>query len=350
MPVTVPDFNVKINGADLPFAAQADVASVTVVDDVDALSMFALELYNWDQEKLEVSWSDGKLFDLGHEVAIRMGTVDDLHPVMTGEVTSLEPSFGADGPPMLTVRGYDRRHRLARGRRTRTFSKMKDSAIVSQLARDAGLQAKATDTKVTLEYVVQHDETDLEFLRRRAGLIGYEVYVLDKVLHFRPPQHATAPTVTLTLGEEITEFTPRLRAADQVDELTVRGWDVTGKRAVVGTARSGQESTTMGGTVTGPRQAARAFGKAASAGVGVPIRTKARGDQMAVGRLDEIALQFVQGEATCGGDPRLRAGSTVTIEGAGKRFSGRYYITAVTHTLSPTEGYRTRVDVRRNAS
>jgi len=348
--IMVPDVDIRVNGAPLPLAAQTDIESVTILEDLSALSMFTLVLYNWDQEKLQVSWSDSSLFAIGTEVQISLGFVGDLHKVMTGEITSLEPAFTADAPPMLTVRGYDYRHRLARDRKTRTFSRMKDSAIVSQVARGAGLRAQVKDTGAGLDYVVQHNQTDLEFLQKRAQLIGYEIYVRDKVLYFQPPQHGGRAAVTLQIGEDITEFTPRLRSLAQVGEMTVRGWDVMQKKSIVGKAATGQESTTMGGKSSGPRRTDKAFGKAGATSVDVPVPTKARADQMARGRFDDMALTYIQGEVECTGHPQLHAGTVVDIQGAGKTFSGAYYLTSVTHTISADRGYRTHLDVRRNAA
>ena len=62
--------------------------------------MFTLELHNWDDERLAVSWSDSALFAVGNEVEIWLGYVGDLHKVMLAEITSLEPEFTADQPPL----------------------------------------------------------------------------------------------------------------------------------------------------------------------------------------------------------------------------------------------------------
>jgi Bacteriophage probable baseplate hub protein len=348
--IVVPGVDIRVNGSRIPPAAEDDLRSVSVVEDLNALSMFTVVLYNWDPEKLAVSWSDAKLFAIGADVRISLGTIDDLHPVMTGEITSLEPTFSADEPPTLTVRGYDHRHRLARSQKTRTFSKMKDSAIASQVARAAGLRSQVQDTKIALEYVVQHNQTDLEFLRKRARLIGYEIYVRDKVLYFQPPQHAKPPAATLRIGEEIIEFTPRLQTLNQVADVSVRGWDMTKKQVLVGRASTGQEATLMGGKTSGPARTKRAFGKADAISVDVPVPSKAQADGMAVHRFNELALTFIQGEVECAGDPELQAGKVVSIQGAGDTFSGAYYITSVTHSVTPGEGYRTRLEVRRNAT
>jgi phage protein D len=277
-------------------------------------------------------------------VEISLGYGGSLLKVMLAEITGLEPSFAMGRTPTLTVRGYDHRHRLTRMRRTRSFSGMKDSAIARQLAREAGLRAEVKDTKVALSHVVQPNQTDLEFLRARAGRIGYEV------LHFRPPRHADRAVLTLSLDDDIVEFTPRLTAMGQVGEVTVRGWDVKQKKEIVGKASIGQESSTMGGRATGPRAAQRALGKGTTAVVVEPVRSKAEADQIALGELDDVALGYVQGEVTCFGQARLRAGAVVDIRGAGTTLSGPYYVTTVVHTVTPDDGYLTSFEVRRNAT
>jgi uncharacterized protein len=346
----IPDVDVRVNGTTLPLAAQADLRGVTVEDDVDALSMFALELYNWDDRTLAVSWSDSPLFAVGNEVVVRLGYVDALTAVITGEVTSLEPAFTGDGPPTLTVRGYDYRHRLVRGTRTRAFTKMKDSAIASQIGRESGLGVQATDTRVAHEHVIQSNQSDWEFLRERARRIGYEVRVQEKTLYFSPPAATGRAVARLAVGAELTEFAPRLSVLGQVGETAIRGWDVRAKQVVVGTARHGQLPGLMGGATSGPRAVTSAFGRTVLSTVDDVVRTKAEADQVALGGLRTRALAFIEGSGACEGRPTLRAGTVVDIAGAGTRFSGAYYLTSVTHQINPDEGYRTSFTVRRSAS
>jgi len=348
-PTEIPGVDVRVNGAPLPYPARTDLRSVTVEEDLDALSMFSLLLYNWDDERLAVSWSDSPVFAIGNEVEIWLGHLGSLRKVMVAEITGLEPAFTADEPSMLTVRGYDYRHRLARGHQTRTFSQLKDSAIASQVAREAGLRVQAKDTRTTLAHVFQSNQSDWEFLRRRASLIGYEVYVREKTLYFQPPQSSRPPAVRLSLGRDITEFTPRLSSLTQAGEVAVRGWDVKQKKAIVGMAGVGQESP-MGGRTSGPAAARRAFGRAKAASVDRPVGSSAEADQIALGVFNGMALGYIRGDVTCAGHPGLRAGTVVDIDGAGRTFSGRYYVTSVTHAVSPELGYWTNLTVQRNAA
>jgi hypothetical protein len=57
-----------------------------------------------------------------------------------GEITALEPEFTRDEVPIVIVRGYDLRHRLMKGQKTRTFTNTTDSAIASDIAKEANLK------------------------------------------------------------------------------------------------------------------------------------------------------------------------------------------------------------------
>lgn len=345
-----PGFRVRINGAELPVQAQADLFEVAVYEDVQAPGMFALRLINEDRTQSLCTWADDDLTAEGNEVEIWMGYSDHLEPLMVGEITGLEPEFSAIGVSTLTVRGYDRRHRLLRGRKTHSFVQMKDSEIASQIAGDAGLTARVEDTQVTLEYVLQHNQSDLEFLWDRARRIGYEVVVEDKTLYFRLRPTASAEVLTLTLQGDLLEFSPRLTTMGQVGQVTVRGWSAKDKDTVVGRAATGDETTTMDGSTSGPSIADQAFGVAHAGSVDRPVLSQAEADLVALGRFNELALAYVSGEGLCIGRTDLRAGTVIRIEGLGRRFSGLYYVTATRHAYTPETGYRTAITVKRNAT
>jgi phage protein D len=344
----VPDFRIIVNGAPLPPQAQSDVASVVVEESVTALSTFAIELANWDPDQLRVAWSDGGLFAPGGSVQIAVGYLDDVHEVMDGEITGVEPVFAADRPPMVTIRGYDHGHRLTRGRKTRAFVRESEQEIVQHLAREGGLRAQISGAPPgRFDYVLQANQSDLEFLRARASRYGCEVFVRGRTLTFRPPPVDSMPMLTLDVGE-LTEFSPRLSLFGQVGDAVARGWEMRKKTPVVGRATARSE-VSMGPAGTGAAQANRLFGAASDTVVDV-LPDHERAESVARGQLREVTMGFVRGDAGSAGLATLRAGSMVEITGAGRVFSGRYYVPSVTHVLSEDEGYRTSFDVRRNAT
>ncbi|HEY9694196.1 MAG TPA: contractile injection system protein, VgrG/Pvc8 family [Oculatellaceae cyanobacterium] len=345
-----PHLNILIQGKLLDPEIEADLVSALVSEDLSAPSMFELQLVTWDLVKQEMTWVDDKVFDVGNEVEIQMGYGQELKTVIVGEITGLEPEYSQDTAPILVVRGHDLRHRLLRGHHTKSFLEVKDSEIFSQIARTRGFTPKVTDSKVKLKYILQHNQTDWEFLQERAKRIGYEVMVEGKILYFRPHQNAKAKVLTLTYGKNLQEFLPRLSTMNQVQQLEVRGWIPKEKKEVIGKAEAGNEGSTMAGSTSGAKAVKKAFGESSHTRVNQPVSSKEEAEQMALGQFHDMAIAYITGEGTCQGNPNLRAGKVIEITGVGKRFSGLYYISSVEHSYTQNQGYQTSFTVRRNAA
>ncbi len=345
-----PDVAVLINGKKLPEEARADLVAVSVLEDVDATSMFTITLLAWDGATQKVKWIDDALFAEGNPVEIKMGYRDKTKSLLVGEITGLEPEFPGHEPPTLTVRGYDKRHRLMRKRETKSFVKMKDSEIAQQIATEAGIRAEVHDTQVTLDYVLQHNQTDLEFLQQRAGKIDYELAVDGSTLCFRPRPNNHSDVLKLTRQVELLEFFPRLNTLNQQQEVTVRGWNPKNKQEFVSKTASLDSNKLMKGDTSGPARVNKAFGKTGAVSVNVPVASQEEADQMAKSWFARMALNHVFGEGISIGEPDLRAGTVVQIDGLGERFSGLYYVISVEHSYKPTTGYRTAFSVKRTAT
>ena len=345
-----PEYTIKVNGQALPKAALADVVRLSVLEDVDAPGMFELTIAAWDTAQMKAKWIDDALFDEGNPVEIAFGYRDDTQPQLSGEITGLEPDFPEGQAPTLRVRGHDRLHRLMRARRTRSYVDMKDSEIAAQVASGAGLTANVTDSAVKLPYVLQHDQTDLEFLKARACRIEFELAVQGRELLFRPRRFDASATLTLHREIELLAFHPCLSTLGQVTAIEVRGWDPATKKEIVGKAGAGDEGKLLGNKASGPAATQKAFGAAASARVDMPVASQGEADKMAKQAYAEMALRYIRAEGLCIGEPRLRAGIVVEIQGLGTRFSGAYYVTSVEHSFTPKKGYRTAFSARRNAT
>jgi phage protein D len=157
----VPEIDVLINGSPVSAAVLRYVEDVVVDDSVELPSMFAFAVTSSDAQEKDSPWVDNTdLFSVGNVVEIKMGGGGSPTSLITGEITALEPEFVTSRIPMLTVRGYDRRHRLQRGRKTRTFLQKKDSDIAAQIGGEAGLSVQATDSGTSLDYVLQANQTE----------------------------------------------------------------------------------------------------------------------------------------------------------------------------------------------
>lgn len=354
-----PSFRIVLDGTELRHGVTVDVLSVSVVDNADRADSFNFTVRDHHPEPgrlfaggEKLQWMDSDAFDEGNKVEIHMGYVDDLEPMLSGEITAVSPSFPANGQPTLRVEGYSLYHRLQRTRLRKPFKSITDSNIVREIATQMNLNPKVDETEVEYPLVSPKGETSASFLRQRAERIGYEVVVKQGTLSFQQPRYLENPGPGLTLewGTSLISFSPRLSTFNAPTEVTVRGSQTSqgrGKEALVGTARVGDERVKMG-TETGQQIAQRAFGDHHLLVEDHSITSSQEANEVARARLETQAMDFVTGSGSCIGNPQLKARMVIELKGLGKRFSGNYYVTTATHTID-SGGYRTNFQVKRNA-
>jgi len=330
---------IKLGGADLPPALLDKLIEVEVDSTLYLPSMFVMRFHD---DQLE--WIDDARFALGAPVEISMSDANfTLKPVMKGEITAVEPDFADNSLATITVRGYDRTHRLHRGSKARVFVQSTDSDIVRKIATENGLQATTDSTAQVYEHVYQDHKTDFEFLQERAQRNGFEVFVDDKKLYFRKPKGARGE-INLIWGTTLRGFHPRMSASGQVNEVTVKGWDPKQKKEIIGQASSSDLSPQIGDGKWGGAAAQQAFSAATKVEIRRPVASQAEADKIAQSILDEVNAAFVEAEGVAFGNPDMTAGQKVKLEKLGTRFSGKYMVTSARHiyTLS---GYDTHFTV-----
>jgi phage protein D len=284
-----------------------------------------------------------------------LGYVDALTYQFEGEVTQLNPTFPESGTPTIEIEGRTRLHWLQGDKKTRTYRNVTDKQVVEKIAQDAGLSPQAEDPGTQYDYVMQCNQTDLEFLKQRAARIRYEVLVCDKALIFRKPQEADPKIYTFVWGPltnpaddvlPLKSFSPVMSTANQPSKVTVRGYDPKSKGVFEGKAGVGDEQAKMG-SQTGSQIVTRSFRSREYVHVNIPVASQAEADEHAKAIFNDRAMQFLTGKASTIGVPDLRSGQPVELQGIGM-FSGRYYVDEVTHTIG-SSGYLTNFTVKRNA-
>jgi phage protein D len=349
----VPAFRLVLNGQELRGESADNISRIEVTQEPNTLDHLQLTLANDDPD---LPWNTGggpswpTLFREGTEVELSLGYGSDLTKVFQGEVTAIAAVFAEDTASTVDVHCRSFLHRLSRSALTKTFLRQKDSAIAAQIGRQAGLRVQATDSKVQHPFVMQYNETNLEFLLERASRIGYELLVDGKTLVFRPATDQSAPVATLAHGDGLLlSATLREELLGQGGMVTVRAVDpVRGELLLGKAAADGMLEPAPTGARSGATVSRRAFGAADHVVVDRPLASKAEADALATSILNGRARSFATGSVTSLGLPALRAGVVLKLEGLGKKFSGSYYIVQATHTLSD-DGYVTGVRVRRNA-
>ena len=380
----VPQFEVKIEGVGLPLDILRDVSQVTFRDSLKEIDSFELSVNNWDAETCDFKYVGAetaemlkgnsplalryRIFEPGQKtVEVRMGYADQLRLMLTGTFTTMEPNFPSGGAPVLSVRGLNVLHQLRRKQYITTWRDKRDSEIAENIATltDPQLKRKRFPLPIVVDpkskkgekpipYVAQKNEYDIDFLLTRARQRGYVVFVLEgdpkkkgieskRRLYFGPSTAGKPVTIKLERGVSLIDFKPTLndREPGQIgDGPRVEPPDEEADLRDGHARRQGAPHQSRP-----PRDGG--YGRSREeVVVDEPVFTPAQARERATAILLERYKDLVKASVTCVGLPDLRAGQRVRIEGVGARFSGSYFITETTHTISDG-GYTTKFSARR---
>jgi phage protein D len=344
-------FYLKINGSDVPEDLMRDLGEIEVDISLHLPDMFKIQIRD-----AQLKWAESSLLQIGQEVEILAAqAVEHATPqrLMIGEITSLEPDYPYSGVPLLFVRGYDRSHRLFRGKKSRTFVQMTDSDIVSHITREYGLKPDIDSTSEVYPHVYQHNQTDFDFIMERARRIDFTFLVEDRSLVFKKTSNLPAVEVDLEYGVNLRDFHPRMTTASQFKSVVVKGWDAANKREILGQA-DGSGSTSdfaQVGMELGSQAVEKAYGDTGTWVVNQhPVSSQSEADALAKSILAELSGSNLQAEGVAIGNPKLKAGCKVSIKSLGNQFSGKYFVTHTRHFNDAEDGYLTQFSIAGSSS
>lgn len=392
-PRYAPEYAIEINGAQLPTAVRAAVSGITYQDGQNAADRVEVSLANHDLRWLQshirglgfqpfptnvrlgpggaalTGQGDG-LFDIDNKLVLSLGYAPDpLEKVFEGEVTGLQVSFPNGGMPGMTLVAHDYLNRLTRGSYARGFGPLAD-ALVALIVSAENLLIPAIDpaimtisTAMTVLNVIfkgtgtkqgkrGKGESDFDLVKRIAAQYDADFWVEGDVFYlsrFFPKEYSSR--LTLTWGQSLLEFSPKISTVGQVANVAMKftmrelplsflvsaGWDFDRESLAVSIV---------------PGDAA-SFAKAANGPaitiVDQPISSPADIGNSALQIISQLRKKLnnrLTGSGSAVGDPRIRAGAVITLEGLGPDFSGNYRVTSATHTIG-SGGYRTNFQVHK---
>jgi phage protein D len=353
----VPAFIVKVQNEELKRVVMNDILNVTYTDSLTNLDSFDMTVNNWDAgakkfDQTAFKYSDKDTFNPWKDVEVQMGYYrngkSEMRTMLIGEITTLTPNFPQGGMPTLNVRGLNLFHRF------RTKQEIVESIATEVRKKSPKLKLKLDDQDYAnnikkeekIPYLLMNNQFPIVFLIERARDLGYELTMEEAsqggnrevIFHYRPTSDVKRKTYILEWGVSLMNFQPTLQCANQVAELTVRGWNPQTKKPIKVTVKRNEIKgivTPSDLNVTEPD-----LTKKVEIVIDRPIQNEAEAKLLATNRLRQIGEVLVEAKGKTIGVPDLRAGSKVEIKGLGTRFSGTYLITGTTHSIGDG-GYTT---------
>jgi len=324
---------VKIDGQERPEMEQA-VLAATIDMSTDLPDWLELKLNDWGNVPGRGTGFAFTDLNLGTQIEVFIGRGRD-RAAFKGSVVGIEKQFGPRAPEIV-LRAFDKLYALQRKRRSKAWEKMSVADIVRQIASDSGLRAECDiDMQGTF---FQHNESDLDFLRRLAGKFATGPRLDGDKLVVKREDVAGDP-ILLKIDGNLRRLSVRVSTVRQPGKARVSGYDLTAGEAFtkIRDRLSGVfDGETAADFVTDeelfPRPHPRSAGEA---------------EAYARGAFDAVALNFLTGEAVISGDPDCRPGRVVSVEGADARLNGEYKIISAIHRFDSTHGYETFLKIAR---
>lgn len=340
---------VSVAGSPLPAEVSAVLERSRVTDAANLPDSFELEFVDSPGTVLSQAG-----FEIGAKVVIDVSQngADGQRKLLEGEVTALDRE-DVGGELRTRVRGLDASHRLFRGRRIAAYVDMSTADIVRKVAERAGLKAGTISGPPTVRaHTTQDNVSDWVFLKRLADDSGCVFAVTEGRLDFGPPTTASSASddsatavddpIVIEHGRNTVYLHSTITSAEQVPEVEVRGWDVAAKEKVVSTAPAKTDSAEL--PTVDPVKVANVFSSppyVSGAGTG----SQQPQDRLAKSLSARIAGGFAEIEAQILGNPGIRSGTAVRLQGFGAPFDGRYVVTESRHEFTAEQGYTTSFTV-----
>jgi phage protein D/phage baseplate assembly protein gpV len=339
----VAGIDILISGAQLDPKFRDALVEVKVVDSLTLPDMAVIRIVDEKGENV-----DSQPLQIGVDLEIKASAIGDraTQTIFKGQIATVEPEFGKAGCT-ITVRAYDKAHKLNRVRKTRTFQQMSASDMIKKVASEAGLSPKTQSSNPVFEFFQQSNETDWDFAWKLALMHDFEVVVDGTDLHFRAANSAGGSPIALRWQDNLISFRPRMSGVQQVSAVQVRGWDPKSKATVNGSA-SGAQTSSQAGI---PRaKVASDLGGGTTTVTDRVAATSAEANAIAKSTLHRTADSFYEADGVAFGDPKIKAGAKVKVEGVGQKFSGTFVVTSSTHAYRGATGYQTSFQISGRSS
>ena len=322
MPAAAPNVDIHLGGAEVP---DDHLQSFTIERDMFQPDLASIVLTNQGD-----TYSSRAI---GDPVEIKTGSTPKS--IFKGEIVGLEPSYKGGGKTTILIRAVNKMHLLLRKRQSLTFTDKTDEQILKQVVASAGLSLKwKHDKTITYKHVYQHNQTDLEFLRMRAARLGCHVWCVGDEIFVQKPDLSASSGLTLEVDKDgdvqLRSFSPRMSSAGIVKKVTVKGWNPETKELITGEASAKSSPLGSRNAVGG----AGKHGQEDSFTVDQPIWSKEEADALAEGRLTDLSMTYMTGEAEVTGNAEFDLGKTVMIKAnssGSDPFNGNYYVMGLTH-------------------
>jgi hypothetical protein len=304
------------------------------------LSSLSLTLSNWGmaQGRIGFLFDAGGAIGLGTRLKLYFGETSAPRALFEGEVHAIEAQAAQGTPPEICFLAEDKLFAARLARRSALYADMRPADVVQQVASRLGLQADIGELGGDSGTWAQLNESDLAFLRRLLARFDADLQWSGEQLQVRRRAERERGTLNLSMYSQLRQLRIVADLAEQVTEVTAGGFDLA-----TGSAYRARSSGAMAGPGSGRNGASLLQPLQPRAEHLAPLacRNEAEARALADAAFDQRARRFVRAHGSTEGNAELRVGTTLRIDGVGRRFDNHYAVVEATHRYDLLSGYGT---------
>ncbi|QRN93101.1 hypothetical protein JRI60_28275 [Archangium violaceum] len=321
---------------------KALLLSMRLTESEGGMSSLELRLENtgrFEDGQMDLAFEDESIIRLGASISIYSGDEAAPREIFRGLITGLEASFEGANVPELLVLAEDALQRARLARRTKVYDDLSIDSLAREVAARLNMRPVISGFSGSIGTQVQLNESDLAFLRRLLSAHDGDLQVVGEELHVSPRKDVRRGVVELALYSQLHRARVIVDLAHQVTEVTATGWNALAGRRVSGLGTG--ENLGPGSGRRGANVLRDTLGERSEHLGDVPATTDEEARAIATAAFDQRARRFVCVEGTAEGNPALRVGTHVSLQGMGRRYDNTYYVVRACHRYDLARGYET---------
>jgi len=356
-----PQFEVYINGEiDLNLNLRDSINSIQVNDTLQSAASFQFTINDkFDVDKGEFVWFDNPILQPENKISIKMGYANKLFDLLlVGKIENISTTgFTQTSNPTVTVTGLDDIKKILndqpnskddtnnRELKGRDLIELFAKKYLSQNGSKLDVETIESTKELPSEVTRNSANTYGDILADQAQRIGWTYFFTRGKVFYGNPRKKKEIAMKFEWGRDLLEFIPKINTSCIKSKIIVRSSHPTSRDSIEAEANAGTEDKIDDDGFTASQIAEkRGLGPRdmeiiTNDGHEAKIRAKAM--------LNQQGDNLVTVNCKIIGTPELEVGQMIQINGVGKRFSGKYYVTSVTNRIS-SSGYLTNFSIRSN--
>ena len=320
---------IKVNGS--PIKDSYPLQSVNITHELNRISNAEITLIDGTLDPADFPISESADLIPGNTIEITAGYGSDAEiSIFKGVIVKQAICINNGTLSTLNITCKHKAVTMCYNKTEAQFTNKTDSAIITDITSNYGLDAIIDTTTPVPEVMFQKLATDWDFILSRADFNGFVISLVDDEIIIGKPSIDSSAVLRIAYGESMLSFDAELSAERQPTSLQVSSWDIKQQSLLVSSAD--EPILNVQGNLSAKTLSGQLNQKELKLTSNTPL-TKEDLTVWGNASLLRIRLAALRGSVSFMGNAAVKPNTLIELSGVGDRFNGNAYVTRVNHQI-----------------